>query len=60
MPESSPHTAIAAACRRWSVTSLAVVGSTDGPAVALVAEFEPGRVPGLIALGCIEADLAAA
>jgi predicted nucleotidyltransferase len=67
LPDSlfTDRAALAAVCRRFHVRRLSLFGSTlRGTArpdsdIDLLVEFEPGREPGLIALGDLEARLSA-
>jgi uncharacterized protein len=59
-----PKEELAALCRRWRIRWLALFGSvlTDrfrpDSDIDLLVEFEPGQVPGLLALASMELELA--
>jgi predicted nucleotidyltransferase len=67
LPDSlfTDRAALTAVCRRFHVRRLSLFGSTlrgiarPDSDVDLLVEFEPGREPGLIALGDLEAQLSA-
>ncbi|MGH7084266.1 MAG: nucleotidyltransferase family protein [Acetobacteraceae bacterium] len=62
-PLFSDPDALAAVCRRYRIRKLSLFGSTlkgtsrPDSDVDLLVEFEPGAIPGLLALAQIEIDL---